>query len=45
MSNWDIYMDYFANAVIPYSEYLWIVVVMGISIYALLKSRNIVSKL
>ncbi len=45
MSNWDVYMDYFENGIIPGSEYLWIVVVLGISIYALWKSRKIVSKL
>lgn len=45
MSNWDVWVDYFANGLIPESKYLWIAVIIGISVYALYKSRKIVSEI
>lgn len=41
---WDAYFAYF-EAGIPLSEYLWIVVVFGISFYALFTARRMVSKI
>ncbi|MBR4503877.1 MAG: hypothetical protein IKP20_02750 [Candidatus Methanomethylophilaceae archaeon] len=45
MSNWDIWLDYFKEGLIPYSEYLWMALIVGICGYALYKSRKIVSEL
>lgn len=45
MSNWEIMLDYFTDGLIPYSEYLWMVAILGVSIYALLKARKMVSEI
>jgi len=45
IDNWDAMLDYFSEGVIPHSEYMWIVVIIGLGIYALWKSRKMVSEL
>ena len=45
MSNWDVWIDYFQDGPIPFAEYIWIAVIVGISVYALYKARKIVSEL
>ncbi len=44
MTDWDIYLDYFSNGIIPHSEYVWVVVAFGLCAYALYKARKMVSE-
>ena len=45
MGAWEEISIYFVNGLIPYSEYLWMVPIVGISVYALYKARKMVSEI
>lgn len=45
MDNWSAMIDYFADGIIPYSEYLWMVTIVAVSAYALYKAKKMVSEI
>lgn len=45
MSAWDEITAYFADGYLPYSEYLWMVPIVCISLYALYKAKKMVSEI
>ncbi|MDR0523577.1 MAG: hypothetical protein LBG62_04065 [Candidatus Methanoplasma sp.] len=45
MDNWEVIVDFFSNGPIPKSEYVWMVFVIGLGVFALWKSRKMVSDL
>jgi hypothetical protein len=45
IDNWEATMEYFSDGVIPYSQYVWIVAIVALGIFALWKSRRMVSEL
>lgn len=52
MSNWDTFVDYFTGQIpemgvpggIPGSEYLWMIVIVAVSIFGFIVARRMVSK-
>jgi hypothetical protein len=43
MSSWDTVVEYFAPGIIPKSEYVYMVVIVGLCIVALWRARKMVS--
>jgi hypothetical protein len=42
MSNWEIIVDFFKEG-IPFSEYIWVPIILGVSFSALYVARKMVS--
>ena len=42
MNNWDAIMEFFAEG-IPYSEYIWVPIILGVSFAALYVAKKMVS--
>jgi hypothetical protein len=42
MSNWDAIMEFFAGG-IPFAEYIWVPIIVGISLTALYVAKRMVS--
>jgi len=47
IDNWEALVEYFTRdgTIIPYSEYVWIIAIVGLGIFALWKSRKMVSEI
>ncbi len=43
MSSWEVVQAFFADGIIPKSEYVYMIVIVGLCIYALYKARKMVS--
>ncbi|MCL2509825.1 MAG: hypothetical protein FWF07_01950 [Methanomassiliicoccaceae archaeon] len=45
MSNMEVMIEYFANAPVPHSMYLWAIVALALCAYSLYKARKMVSEI
>jgi len=43
MSSWDTVVEFFSTSIIPKSEYLYMIFIVGLGIFALWKARKMVS--
>jgi hypothetical protein len=42
MNNWDLVLEFFADG-IPFSEYIWVPLIIGVSLSALYVAKKMVS--
>lgn len=43
MSNWEAVVDFFSQGIVPKSEYVYMIAIVGLCIAALWKARRMVS--
>lgn len=45
MSSWDVVVTFFQDGIIPKSEYVYMVVIVGLCVVALWRARKMVSEI